>query len=313
MTKYIGVDIAKNDFQACFDDSKDTKRFLNSNSGLAQFIQYIEKQKDKDTIEIGVESTGIFHLLLCVRCQEAGYIVKVINSLITRKYNETNLRKVKTDKIDSRIIRYCLIDGQGYSFKETAKTLTLKHLVRERDFLAQTKRILQARQNDIGYKEACIGKTIPCPNKQIHGYIAKKLTQLEKYLKTHNPKEQKLLESIPGVGPITAVSFVSEIQNINRFREAKQLVAFIGLDPKVRQSGTSLNARGHITKRGNKILRTRLYNAASVAVLRPNIFQEYFQKKRSEGKPYRVALVATMSKMARVIFAVWKRRTPFES
>ena len=62
---------------------------------------------------------------------------------------------------------------------------------------------------------------------------------------------------------------------------------------------------------GGEVRRTRLFNAASVAVLHPNIFQSFFQKKCSEGKPYRVALVATMHKMVKVIFAVWMRNTPF--
>lgn len=60
-----------------------------------------------------------------------------------------------------------------------------------------------------------------------------------------------------------------------------------------------------------KLLRTRLYNAATVAVLHPNQFQSYFQKKKTEGKPYRVALVANMNKMTRVIHAVWSKNEPY--
>lgn len=83
------------------------------------------------------------------------------------------------------------------------------------------------------------------------------------------------------------------------------------IDPRVHQSGTSINGKGYISKRGNKILRTRLFNAAAVAVLQDNMFKAFFQKKKSEGKPYRVALVATMRKMTHVIHAVWTRGTPF--
>jgi len=88
-------------------------------------------------------------------------------------------------------------------------------------------------------------------------------------------------------------------------------VAYAGIDPRVHQSGTSINGKGYISKRGNKILRTRLFNAASVAVLHENIFKTFFKKKRDEGKPYRVALVAVMRKMTHVIHAVWTRGTPF--
>lgn len=100
--------------------------------------------------------------------------------------------------------------------------------------------------------------------------------------------------------------------DINRFKKPEQLVAYAGLDPRVFESGESVRGKGYITKRGNKILRTRLYNAASVAVLHDNMFKTFFQKKRSEGKPYKVALVAAMRKMTHVIHAVWTRGTPFE-
>lgn len=131
-------------------------------------------------------------------------------------------------------------------------------------------------------------------------------------MKTFRKSEQKLLRTIPGVGPITAVSFISEVTNINRFDKSKKLIAYVGLDSRVHQSGTSIHGKGYISKRGNKILRTRLYNACSVAVLHENIFRDFFQKKRGEGKPYKVALCATMNKMAHVIYAVWKSGKPFE-
>jgi hypothetical protein len=47
-------------------------------------------------------------------------------------------------------------------------------------------------------------------------------------------------------------------------------------------------------------------------VLHDNIFRDFFQKKRSEGKPYKVAMCATMNKMAHVIYAVWKSGEFFE-
>jgi len=91
----------------------------------------------------------------------------------------------------------------------------------------------------------------------------------------------------------------------------KQFTAFLGLDPRTHQSGTSINGKGYITKRGNTLLRTLVYNCTSVAIQRPNIFQRCYQHKVSEGKPKMVALVATMHKMTRVIHAVWSKNTPF--
>ena len=321
---YIGVDMAKHTFDACFTDSGAVKTFNNTERGITSFFRVIPShvaipitvsntpKATNYAVHIGVESTSHYHMLLCMRAKEQGHIPILINPLITNKYSQTNLRKPKTDKIDARIIRYCTIQGEGYPWQETAQTITLKHLVRERDYLAKLEWIMRARGMSISDKSKAIREEMPTVTTDILHYIEQKMKETEKQLRQHNKPTQTLLQSIPGVGPLTAVACVSEIQDIKRFKQPKQLIAFIGIDPKVHQSGSSIDKYRKISKRGNTILRTRLYNACSVAVLHNNQFQDYFQKKKDQGKPYRVALVATMNKMARVIHSVWTNNTPYQ-
>lgn len=312
MQQYIGIDISKKDFYACFQEDGESLRFENNHQGIDLFFQYLLKNKySKNKTTIGLESTGAYHLPLSLLCSNQKYPVKVINPLITKKQNQTSIRGVKNDKKDAQLIRYCLTTGAGYQFHETPSSLILKNLVRQRDYLSGLKRTLNIKQQDIAYKEEYLKNKITPVNQELSQIVEEKIKYLEKELKQHNPQAQKLLQSIPGVGPITAVSFISEVGDINRFKTSKQLSAYIGIDPRTHESGTSIKGKGYITKRGNKILRTRLFNAASVAVLYPNQFQTFFQKKISEGKPYRVALIATMHKMTHVIFAVWRRGTPY--
>ncbi len=311
--KFVGIDVAKKDFYACFDEVGISQKFNNTRVGINSFVRHINKQKySAEQTIIGLESTGSYHLRLCLQCSHLGYKIKVLNPLIVKKYNQTKLRRVKNDKKDASLIRYCVSQGAGYEFKETAETLFLKSLVRQRNSLANSLLKLKRQAEDVKYKEDCIKIKIPSVYQEMQEILRGKAKGLEKQLKTFRTKEQKLLQTIPGVGPITAASFIAEIVEIDRFEEAKKLVAFIGLDSRVHQSGTSIHGKGYISKRGNKILRTRLYNASSVAVLHDNLFRDYFQKKRSEGKPYRVALIATMNKMAHVIHSVWTNNKPFE-
>ena len=309
---YVGIDVAKADFYACFDEQSESRKFNNTALGINSFLHHLGKSnfQNQDTI-IGLESTGSYHLRLCLQCSGQGFTIKVINPLIVKKQNQTNLRRVKTDKQDASLIRYCLISGAGYAFAETPETLLLKSLVRQRNSLANLLFKNKRQQEDVQYKEDCLKIKFHPVYQEIGAILRPKIKELEQQLKTFRKSEQKLLQTIPGVGPITAVSFIAEIGDVQRFLQPKQLVAFVGLDSRVHQSGTSVKGKGYISKRGNKILRTRLYNACSVAVLRPNLFQRFFQKKRSEGKPYRVCLVATMSKMVHVIHSVWTNGKPF--
>jgi transposase len=314
MTTIIGIDVSKNDFYACLEEAGIPLLFENNSSGIKKFRAHLRKQKcSTENTTIGIESTGIYHLPISYQMTLAGFTVKVINPLVTSQATKATIRKVKNDRKDSEIIRHCIANGAGNKFIDTKETLELKTLVRQRDSLAFIRSTLKIKQRNVEYKHKHLGIFIEPIYQRIADEIEVEIEQFEAKLKTYRRTEQRLLESIPGIGPITAVSFISEINDINRFGSAKKLVAYIGLDSRVYQSGTSVNGKGYISKRGNKILRTRLFNAASVAVLHPNMFKTFFDKKRAEGKPYRVALVATMNKMTHVIYAIWKRGTPFEN
>jgi transposase len=309
---YVGIDVSKKDFYACFDEQSESRKFNNTTLGINSFLRQLSKNnfQIQNTI-IGLESTGSYHLRLCLQCSTAGYQTKVINPLIIKKQNQTNLRRVKNDPQDASLIRYCLTTGAGYAFTETPDTLLLKSLVRQRNSLATMLFKNKRQQEDVNYKEDCLKTKFNPIYQEIGAILSQKIKELEKQLKIFRKPEQKLLQTIPGIGPITAVSFIAEVNDIKRFKYPKQLVAYVGLDSRVHQSGTSVRGKGYISKRGNKILRTRLYNAASVAVLHPNLFQKFFQKKKGEGKPYKVALVATMHKMVNVIYSVWTNNQPF--
>ncbi len=309
---YVGIDVSKADFYASFDEVSSSIRYENTKKGINTFLREMNKRfyTNQNTI-IGLESTASYHLLLCVICTDLGYTVNVINPLTVKTQNQTSLRRVKHDAKDASLIRYCLTQGTGYPFHETTETLTVRSLVRQRNSLATILLKLKRQIKDIEHKQYCLGTTLPNTYQDIRPLLEKKSKELEKILKTHRTQEQRLLQSIPGIGPLTAAAFLSEVQDIKRFATPKQLTAYIGLDSRVHQSGTSIHGKGYISKRGNKILRTRLYNAVSVAVLRPNTFQVFFQKKMAEGKPYKVALIATMNKMARVVHSVWTNNQPF--
>lgn len=309
---YVGIDVAKKDFYACFKESEEAIKFNNNSLGINAFIRQLGRLNyNKTNTIIGLESTASYHFPLCLRGTSLGFTVKVINPLSVKKQNQTCLRRIKTDKKDAALIRHCTAQGLGYEFKETVATVATKSLVRQRNSLTNWILKLKRQLEDIEYKQSCLGGSLPECYSEIKVYLEEKSKELEQELKQREPELQKLLKTIPGVGPLTAIAFISEVKDIRRFSSAKQLGAYAGIDPRVHESGTSVRGKGYISKRGSKILRTRLYNACSVAVLRPNMFQSFFQKKISEGKPYRVALVATMNKMTHVIYSVWINKKPF--
>lgn len=312
MKYHIGIDISKKEFHVCFGDGDKIEKFATTEIGIDDFLKRLNERKmTQGKTLIGLEATGSYHLPVAYRCTQFGYTVNVINPLITRKQNQTNLRRVKTDSADARLVRNCLMNGAGYPFRETAETIKLKTLVRQRARFSMLRHRTRLKDEEVTHREEYLNVRITAVNKELYDFLDEKIRCFDAQLRRYESPTQKLLMSIPGVGPQTAVTCISEVADISRFPDAQKLTAWLGLDPRVHQSGTSIHGKGYITKRGNKLLRTRLFNAASVAVLHENMFQRFFQQKRSEGKPYRVALCAVMRKMVHVIHAVWSRGTPF--
>lgn len=105
-------------------------------------------------------------------------------------------------------------------------------------------------------------------------------------------EEYKIIQSIPGIGEKIAATIISEIGEIDRFNHPKKLVAFAGVDPSVHSSGKFTATINRITKRGSSRLRHSLYLAVLCGCSRNKKLKVFYDKKKSEGKPAKVSIVA---------------------
>jgi transposase len=127
--------------------------------------------------------------------------------------------------------------------------------------------------------------------------------------KAVHPKDVAIVSSMPGIGEVEAAQFLAEVGDIRRFPTYQKLIAYMGTDPGVCQSGQS-NARGHISKHGDAVLRKYVFLMAKGSIIRNPVFGDYYRKKRSQTvtinggnvkRPYRKAMVDTMNKLVRVL------------
>lgn len=120
------------------------------------------------------------------------------------------------------------------------------------------------------------------------------------------------LMSVPGVGPITALTFKSAIEDPGRFRRSADAGAYAGLAPRRSQSGER-DYNGRISKAGDPMLRSALYEAANnllVRVKRPFALQTW-GKKLAETKGHKRARVAVARKLAALLHTLWQSETDF--
>jgi len=124
-------------------------------------------------------------------------------------------------------------------------------------------------------------------------------------------KEIEILTSIPGVGRESAIYLMAELIDIKRFAEWKKLVGFCGLDPVIKQSG-KFKAQCKISKRGNTHARRIIWIMGGCVKRSCPYFRDYYLKKRAEGKSYKEGVVATSTKLLRVIHALLSKERRFQ-
>ncbi len=121
------------------------------------------------------------------------------------------------------------------------------------------------------------------------------------------------INSIYGIGEFTTSIIIAELGDINRFNNIKELTAYCGLDPSIKQSGKSVNVHGPISKSGNKYMRKILYIACSNIIRltaiskQENDIEIYYRKKRNEGKHHYASIIACTTKLLRKILALCKQ------
>ena len=305
----IGIDVSKDTFHAAFNDVH-VEVFKNTESGIKNFM---EKLESKEETLIGCESTGVYHLLLCETLRKNGWMIKVVNPLIAHRMIQSILRNIKTDKHDALSIRKVLLTGAGYLYTDTPDVVALKMLVQEREALSKMLSMLKHRIHAHDIRARATGLDVHDSFTGPLKLLSYEMREIEKKMSSYAPHIQLLLRSIPGVGKVTAAALVAQIGDIKRFSSPEKLVAYIGLDSRVHQSGTSIHWKGYISKRGSRYLRHVLFNAAFIAKRRNPGLKKYMEKKLSEGKHYFSALCAVERKLVHIIYAVWTRGTPFEN
>ena len=212
-----------------------------------------------------------------------------------------------------RVLKGC-IQGKGEDTEKTLSDLVGKS--RSKEWIREKSERLDQSLNLWAEKTKSYAQTIA-----LEGMVTlllalqSQLRQLEEQIEelATNLPEVDLLKSIPGIGDKLAATIVSEIGDAEQFESAKQLVAYAGIDPGVHSSGKFTASQNRITKRGSKRLRRALYLAVQCGLRggTNNKIRNYYDKKKKEGKPYKVAVIACANKLLHHIYAILIKGQPY--
>lgn len=328
---WVGVDVAKKTFDAALvrDGQKwsftplssvPVRSFSRTREGVGEFLSWLDSLMTGDEAPVVaravMEATGRYSIELAVWMAELrpALAPAIEPPQQTAAFMKSLGLRGKTDRMEARALGFYGMERQPGACQPAGKEESLlRDLVRYRDFLVEQR---VAEQNRAQEMKHC---------SLVTKMAGKRLILIDNDIKKVEAEMRKVCESAPGlkkdiehlstiygVGFIVAAIIRSELGDLRRFGKAKQLTAYAGLNPSVRQSGTSVNGRAHMDKRGNPRVRKALYLSAMVAVRGKNELQQYYVKLRDEGKSAMSALGAVMRKLLVLMRAILISGKPYD-
>lgn len=320
---YLGIDIAKAKFDiALLEETTvlSTGEFTNDRAGFRRLSTWLNKQckgAHDVTLHACMEATGKYgnDLAHFLHNRFAGteHIVSVVNPHLTSAHAKSRLQRNKTDKLDAEnIAHYCATQHPRPWQPPTETQERLKELTRHQESLEKNLTQEKLRLKS-GVKSPVVQRQIKRhirfleeQIKDVSDEIAALCTQDEQL----NTATQ-LLITISGIGRITAAKFLAEVPQLPLFDSAAQLVAYAGLSPEQKQSGSSVHRRGKLSRAGNEHLRTALYMPTLAAMRCNPIVKALTQRLKDKGKHNMTAVAAGMRKLLQLMYGVLKSGQPF--
>ncbi len=315
MSKIIlGIDISKAKFDVALllEDKCKNKKFDNNISGFIELIEWLNmKEATVKNLHVCMEATGIYHEELATYLVDAGYTVSVVNPAQIKGFSQSELSRNKTDKADAQLIaRFCLaINPQSWQPKPF-HVRELQALVRR---LTALQSMYYQENNRLKVSNCNVYASIENVMKKLTEELESIKNKIHAHIEQHPDlnEKSKLLDTIPGVGKATIAQVLAFMSNIEDFKTAKQLAAFVGLNPKQRQSGSSVHGRSRLSKTGDANLRKAFYMPAVCAKNHNPIIKNFCENLRKAGKPKMLIIGAAMRKLVHIIFGVLKSGKPF--
>ena len=316
---YIGVDVGASELVAALVGRK-PRCFKHSRSGIKAMVKWAKKMAMETPLHFCLEATGVYgYSVACCLHQEHHISVSVINPAQIASYGKAQLRRTKTDNVDSQVILSFAQSQNPPLWKPESPTIRqLYYLVVESARIRKALSQWSNRKHAQNYLKD-IPKVIRQAQKALERTMLRQLENIEQAIVELCQQDEELKQdvellcSIPGISDHTAVRVLAYGKNALRDYNRNALTAHAGLAPAQKQSGTSIHGKARIAKQGDRRLRTTLFMPALVAAHHNPILKTFYQKLLKKGKPKMLALVAVMKKLLIMIQAILKNKIPFNN
>jgi len=309
-----GIDVSLNTLDICYQNNLGELFHLqvgNNNKGFEKILEHTGTH-----YHFVMEATGVYYIRLAFFLHSRGCTLSVVNALSVKRYIQMHLERNKSDKKDATwICRYAIEqkpipwempDSAYFESKQLYNTI--------REYSEQIKRfnnqLHSLRLLPVVSKDAI--KSLEKMKGQLQKEMKNLEEKLEALLQVWQPEQLKNVSSIKGLGKRASAMLIIFTQGFKNTRNHRQLISFAGLSPTEYSSGTSIQGKSKICKRGGKQLRDVLYMCAMNAIKTNQACKALYERLRAKGKTGKQGLIAVCNKLLKQAFAVVKNNTLYQ-
>lgn len=326
MSYFLGLDVAKDTFTAALlneaGELRQTATFTNDTEGFAALVAWLPQPART----IGMcEPTGVYGQHLKHALAAVLESLHELNAQTLKQFAFSQVR-TKTDEADAIMIadaarvlaltkpeklaqcrvalspdreNLALWLGEYDRLRKAIAMLRQQISVLDHHAATEARKVQRRREREL--------KRLLADQDQVKQQIERAYTQLA-------DDQARLIDSIPGLGPISTAATLVVVRDVSRFRSADALKAFLGIYPRRNQSGKR-EKPAHLARHGNALMRHVLWNAAKAAVIvkhPANPFRQLLERLMAKGRSYSYAIGAVCRKLVQVIYGVLKSQTMFQ-
>lgn len=302
MTKrFVGIDVAGDSLAVAVRPGGSSYVVPNTPRGRRELVRKLHKLRPTLVI---LEATGGLEREVARSLTQAGLPLRVVNPRQVRDFAKATGRLAKTDRIDAEVLAHFAeaVQPEPRPLQDEKAQQLADLLIRRKQLL----KMLTAERNRLRRAPVHLRSGI----EEHIAWLEGKLRELEGRIAQvrHFHKRQELLESVPGVGPVTSATLVAFLPELGKL-SGKEIAALVGVAPFNRDSGKLRGRRAVWGGRGQ--VRAALYMAAVTAVQYNLVLRTFYQRLLAAGKPVKVALVACMRKLLVILNAMVRNGTPW--
>lgn len=296
MENYIGIDVAKHNFDLCFLNHKGIQQFENSTEGIHNALKVIKKLHPNLVV---MEATGGYENLLAAELHAARLPVAVVNPRRIRDFARANGQLAKTDRLDASIIALFAAKMKPPTQEQIDhNSRRMKALVTRRNQLIRLHTAENNRREHILHRavDRSLNRMIRTIKREIENVDQLIREQLDRMpeLKT----KAKILDSAPGIGQTTAIMLATEVPELGKLNR-REIAMLVGVAPINRDSGTFRGKR--MIGSGRRHVRNRLFMPMLVAIRCNPVIRRFYKHLLVKGKTKMTAIIACMRKLLTIL------------